>query len=680
MSLMSTIRTFFAPPRAAAAPDVIVYASPAARAWVDGLSVEELYESQPQLRTVIGFIASNIAQLPLKSYLRESDTERVRDTTGVVPTLLRFPNRDMTTYDLIYTLVSDIKLYDMALWLVAEDADSPSGWTIRPIPPAWVVGYRGGDIFAADAVVVRNPATGEETELGRDDIIMWHGWQPGHPRTGISPVTALKAIMRDQIEMMSYRSQMWDRAARVPAYISRPVTAEPWDDDDMDRFAESWREAWTRRGSKAGGTPVLEDGMEIKQSPTMDMADAQYSSIIQLSLRSTCALYRIKPGLIADDGQTYASVRENARSLYAECLGPDIRMISERINAFLLPMIGAPVNAYVEFDLDEKLNGSFIERATVLQSSVGGPWMTRAEARAAQNLPPIDGADELIVPLNVSVGGLASPRDTTASSYAASAAEPVMKDADEVAEKAAGFYDESPRYRIEVEDDDRDRLSRVLSRFFERQGKSVLSAIGAEAKTKADADDDETPSWWNGERWDRELSDDLYDAFADLVDRYGLSVVKALGADEDAWRPESTSHYVRAVADAKAHGINAATMRMLVRSLDGGYSEGAEKDTPAGVFKEAREWRAGMLATSLATLVASWATMEGIRQSGRGDGVMKQWVVTSGNPRDTHAAMNGEIVPYDGRFSNGAQWPGDTGALDVGEVAGCTCVLELIIP
>lgn len=678
MSIMSSIRSFFRP---RIDRGVVVYSQPAARAWVDGLSVEELYETQPQLRTVVSFIASNVAQLPLKCYRRESDISRTRDTTGAAPLLLRYPNRDMTTYELIYTLVSDLKLYDFAVWMVVEDADSPSGWTIRPIPPAWFSGFKGGDLFSAEVVVVRNPATGENFDLRRDECIVWHGWQPGSPREGLSPVSALKSLLKDQIEMMSYRSQMWDRAARVPAYISRPVTAEPWDDDDMDRFSESWREAWTRRGSRAGGTPVLEDGMEIKASPSMDMEHDQYASLFQLSLKATCALYRIRPGLIDDDGQTYASVRENARSLYAECLGPDLRMISERLNSFLLPMIGAPSDEYVEFDLDEKLNGSFLERADVLQTSVGGPWMTRAEARAASNLPPIEGSDGLIVPLNVAIGGLASPRATT---YASGQVEEKAAETDA---PEAVVVDQMPassstRYRLEVEDEDRERLERVLSRFFARQEKSVLAAIGAEkargASTKAD--DGDAPAWWAGERWDRELSDDLYAAFSQLVDTYGLAIVRELGADDDEWDSASTVHYVRAIADAKAHGINQSTLTMLLRSLDDGYSEDAEKSTPAGVFEEARGWRSEMLATSLATLVASWATMEGIRQSRRDAGVMKTWVVMSDNPRDSHSAMNGETVPYNSRFSNGAQWPGDTGALDVGEVAGCTCVLELLIP
>jgi hypothetical protein len=43
-------------------------------------------------------------------------------------------------------------------------------------------------------------------------------------------------------------------------------------------------------------------------------------------------------------------------------------------------------NVYVEFNLAEKMKGSFEEQATSLQTAVGAPWMTRNEARARQNL------------------------------------------------------------------------------------------------------------------------------------------------------------------------------------------------------------------------------------------------------------------------------------------------------
>ena len=330
MSLISRIRSLFAP------PIYRTYVYGQASAFVDGMDVAELYASQPQLRTVVSFLASNIAQLPLKVYVRESDTSRVRDTSSDIYKLLQRPNPTMTTYDLVYTLVSDLKLYDMALWVVSEDAQSESGFVIRPIPVPWIQSYEGGDLFGPERIIVMNPETGLEVPIDMGDAILWHGYDPDDPRYGVSPVKGLRSILKEQIEFWSYRSQQWERGARIPAYISRPIEAESWDDESMERFRDGWQDAYAKGGHGAGSTPVLEDGMQIKASPSMSMQDAQAAEIVTLSMQTVCAMYHINASIITGDHQTYASARDNARALYNDTLGPDLTMIQEKLTRFLV--------------------------------------------------------------------------------------------------------------------------------------------------------------------------------------------------------------------------------------------------------------------------------------------------------------------------------------------------------
>jgi len=55
-----------------------------------------------------------------------------------------------------------------------------------------------------------------------------------------------------------------------------------------------------------------------------------------------------------------------------------------------------------------------------LQTAIGRPWMTANEGRARMNLTRMDGdADQLVTPLNVLVGGQASPTDSVAKASAA---------------------------------------------------------------------------------------------------------------------------------------------------------------------------------------------------------------------------------------------------------------------
>lgn len=165
------------------------------------------------------------------------------------------------------------------------------------------------------------------------------------------------------------------------------------------------------RGERAGGVPLLEDGMEVRAT-SFKSADEQWAESVKLSLETVAQVYRINPTMVGVlDAANYSNVREFNRSLYTNSLGPDIKMIEDRIDTFVLPKLGAGPDTFVKFNVESKLRGSFEEQAEVMSTSVGAPWMTRNEARRLQDLPSLDGGDELITPLNVLEGGQASPRD-----------------------------------------------------------------------------------------------------------------------------------------------------------------------------------------------------------------------------------------------------------------------------
>src|SRR5690606_4842809 len=170
---------------------------------------------------------------------------------------------------------------------------------------------------------------------------------------------------------------------------------------------------FTGNGPGAGGTPLLEDGMTV-QRIDFNAQEQQFVEAAKLSMVTVASAYHINPTMVGqNEGANYSNVREFRKMLYGETLGPLLAQLEARVNAYLLPMLGMdPQRYYAEFNIEEKLQGNFEEQAAALQTAVGGPWMTRAEARSLRNLPTIDGADELIVPMNVTEGGLASPNDT----------------------------------------------------------------------------------------------------------------------------------------------------------------------------------------------------------------------------------------------------------------------------
>lgn len=656
----------------------VVYSPDHARASIEGKTVAELYAEQPHLRTVVDFIAQNVAQLTPKCYVRRADGDRERDVTGALPALLSDPNPDMTGYDLIYTLVADWCLYGRAIWLVGRDSSSRSGWQVRPIPPAWVTTWVGGDGFSFRSLVFQDlDGGGGLVEVPTSDCVLFTSYRPGSPAHALSPVESLKQTLAEQVEAQAYRREVWSNATRINGYIARPAGVE-WSEAAASRFKADMRENWSKRGENAGRTPVLEDGMEYRPV-TFNAHEGEWTAGVKLSREDCAAAYHVNPAMIWNsEGQTYASAKENARALYADTLMPLLTMIQRRITKSLAPMVGAPAAEYVEFDIRAKMQGSFEEQAAAIQTSVGGPWMTREEARTMMNMPKEPDGD-LIIPLNVLTGGLASPTDTTPKSGTAYVMEPEGSACGCASCKAVDTKAGPPpgvSVKAEPTDEETERLADVLRGFYARQRRSVLASIGSKSGRKADGD----PAWWDSERWDRELADDLMDALLAGATAAAKRALSGLGLDPDAYDEPRTYNYLRAWAERRAASINSKTRENIERALDGDLSEEAEGSTPAGVFDIAETSRAEMQALTIATQVAAWGTLEGVRQLAPSTAT-KTWVHNpSADPRSKHVRLNGETVPIDRRFSNGADWPGDSYSLPVEEVANCHCSVVVTVP
>ena len=619
-------------------------------------TAQRLYQSQDNLKAVVDFLAASIAQLPLDVYVRKSETDRVRDRTSPAAKLLWLPNKDQTEFEFVRALMTEYFVYGTVYVLVLPDADSKSGWQMWIVPSEWVTSTKRENAYYAESITVVAGQSGHAVEIPRENYIQFRTYSPGNPSGYISPISALRQTLEEQIQAGKFRKQLWGSSGRLNAQIIRPANVAPWDDEQRKKFITAFREAWGPGGSKAGSIPIMEDGMEIKPFST-SFKESQWMESVKLSREACAAAYGVNPSLIwHTDTQTYASSKDNARALYAECLGPVLQMLQQRINSFLLPMVGADENTYVEFDLTEKLKGSFEERASILQAAVGGPWMTRNEARADNNLPPVEGGDELIVPLNVIEGGQASPQDTHMDAQEPMAIE--ENAAPKMLKKA-----EAEKFRVKARStkEEDEAMAAVLKDFWKHQANVILPKLGAKAAR-----------WWDDDRWNKELADDIEPLINKIADAHGEEVAKAIGSE---YRKDQTRKYLRTLAEGRAKAINESTRRKLEEAIED------EEETPAHVFEVRENKDSITFGRSLAIGVAGWAATHEAPQQAQQQGihktVEKRWI-TGENPRPEHAAMNGQTVPIDEPFSNGCDWPGDENG-DPDTTCGCNCSTEVII-
>ena len=273
--------------------------------------------------------------------------------------------------------------------------------------------------------------------------------------------------------------------------------------------------------------------------------------------------------------------------------------------------------------------------------------MTRNEARADSDLPPIEGGDQLIVPMNVN-NGIDNP--------AVEEEAPKMR---YISKKSA----ESTHIKGKADDEESEALGAVIEKFFKRQAKSIIPKIGAGKE------------WWDENRWNNELSEDIDPVIFEIATKHGTEIAKELGTE---YYSGKTVNYLKALAEGRAKAINSATKKKLDEVIE---SEPEDLEEEIEHIYEVREDKdADLLGMTIATTAACWAIGEACAQAkdqGYSAEVFKTWV-TGENPREDHAMMDGETVPVDQRFSNGADWPGDD-ILGPDGTCGCNCTTEITI-
>ncbi|MET7429630.1 phage portal protein [Streptomyces flaveolus] len=611
-----------------------------------------LYRVQPQVRTVVSFLARNIAQLGLHAFRRVSDTDRERLMDHPLPQILAAPGARLTRYRLIERLVSDIAIYDTAFWVkVRQDGAGVIG--VIPIPPARMT-VDGDNWLQPDQFTVHGSKG--DLKLTPEQVVHFHGYDPVDLRRGSSPIDALRSLLAEEFEANRAREQMWRNGGRLTGVLKRPAEAPAWAEDAKARFREGWR-GYVQSGQ---GTPILEDGMSYEQL-AIDPAKAQYIEARKLTREEVAAAYHIPLPMVGIlDHATFSNIREQHQQLYQDTLGPWLTMIQEEIGLQLIPDLPDSEGVYVEFNLQEKLRGSFEEQAQQLQTAVGAPWLTRNEARARMNLSQIDGGDDLITPMNVLVGGMASPTDTALDPAKAAA---LPKGTGRLLLMKAGRPE-----GLDDADAERERFAAELQELTRRHADVLLRDPPAEAGG--------IPSWWARER------DVRVAQLQALIERHMVRIAQ-LGAWDvldqfnpraQGWSAEVMNAWLAAAAlhHAELHdgaGETAAVEAAAAPPEEGGLG--------AALAVAATIWVAAALTRSetAATEARSFGGHDAAGASGLG---FKRWVTTSTNPRAQHAAMNGETVPLGGVFSNGLRWPGD-GNGDAAETANCRCLLTYSI-
>lgn len=626
-----------------------------------------IYRTQPAVRKVVDFIARNGAQIGVKLYERLDDDDRREDYAHPAAASLRRPNSRTSGRRFMYGLIADHLIYENAYAIKLRPKNSDRTVFLRV--PVW-------------AMEMNNPPSGTPAfyrvhfkdgtfrDFDPDDILHLSGYDPDDPAAGLSRLETLRMILTEEATNQAANVERLKNGGLGPGYITRPAEAPDWSDPARERFESDWanRAKGKRDGKRVD--PVLEEGMEFHES-SVTPKDAEMLASRIFTRSEVCSIFGV-PAELLDAVDDQKTDRKEARTqFYADCLPPLLGPVAEDLDVQVLEVEYSTDDHYFEFNLAEKLRGQTEERFKVLVSAAGGPFITRNEARKRENLPELEGASELIVPMNVTEGGKPSPgvmppQDANGPSQDGDERTDAADERENGIEAARAQAELIERRKAQAARRDRyaSEHTELLRETFGRQERSYKSS------KKFDV-----------ERWNVELADDLEAKAVATVEREGGIAAERLGMaggfDIDRCRA-----YLRAGAEEKAKAINATTANALAEQeaeaevdskffVDGTHPDATEKQD---AFEHAKGERAEEGGIAIATGLAAFSHFEAAKQSPDAAQRVKTWVVMSGNSR--HPQMSGETVPVFTPFSNTGQHPGDP-KLGVDETARCKCLLEV---
>lgn len=371
----------------------------------------QYFQNQPALRRVVGFIARQVASVNLNLYTWDTvgDRERQYPPDHAAAAFLEHPADPVrapgtTAMDLKEQLLIDALIHDKFCALINYDDRTGLPKSLVRLP-ASRVRFRG----AAGAVhgATYHREDGERIELDLDVLFFRVGYTPHTGANGVPQINTLRALLDGDTEALQYRTKMLRDAVRAPGILKHPGVM---DDKAYERVRSSWRE-YSARGTKAGQEPILEDGLEYEQLKPLTGEDVADLDGRRLTDVEVATMYWIYPELLGLREGTNSNMQALKQALWSICLGPYLESWQQSWD-LMIRMQFRTQNRYVEADVQKKLQGDFKEESEVMSRAVGGPFMSVNEARRSRNLPSAgDEYDKVIVPLNVSQGGKASPMD-----------------------------------------------------------------------------------------------------------------------------------------------------------------------------------------------------------------------------------------------------------------------------
>lgn len=280
----------------------------------------------------------------------------------------------------------------------------PGGPMVRELLPISPDNVRIEELEDFEVLYHVRTKNGSERTLTRREVFHLPGFCLGSAYSGVSIVSLARQGISLAMATERHGATLFGNGLHPGGVFRHPKTLS---DLAQKHLKESLRE---RVGGDNSNAPlILEEGMDWTRL-TLSNEDSQFLGTREFSVVDLCRWFRVPPHKVADMSRaTFSNIEHQSIEYVTDTLMPWARRWEDAFNQGVIVTNGV----FAELVFDALLRGDTKSRYESMFRAVGGPWMLRNEARRLDNLPPLEGGDELLEPANYRLAGEPEPEAVT---------------------------------------------------------------------------------------------------------------------------------------------------------------------------------------------------------------------------------------------------------------------------
>lgn len=345
-----------------------------------GLSLTAVYRS-------VVLISSMAASLPLHVYRQRPDGSRERDQQASTQLIWGRPNPEMSAQTFWEMVIGHEVLGDAFIWV--EKNRNGGALALWPIEPERVqVGRTSAKVKVYQ---VDNELAMKDFAAG-GEIIHVPNWSRGALR-GVSPIQLAANALSLGLSAQSYAERFFSQGSIPSSIISTDASLSA---EQAEALSARWESQRAGLG-RAHKTAVLSSGAKFQQI-SVSPADAELLAERKFTVTEIARVFGVPPHKLYDVERSTSwgtGIEEQNRTFLTDTLGAHLARFEQAMNYALLGE-----GQYVKFNLDGLLRGTTIQRYQSYAMGYGR-WLSTNDIRRLEDLPPVDGGDDVLAPQNL---------------------------------------------------------------------------------------------------------------------------------------------------------------------------------------------------------------------------------------------------------------------------------------